>query len=170
MILHQQGPSYVLFNLASKPASAVCWEKLLTWNISPADFVKALLLLQPGAGGTCHMCCPCLWLWNAAVGRPASELQVVSWASRSIRRGLRRAFTPFGVFIPLGLSGLVWELVVGLFWRWNRIYSLGSNKDRRRRQIHGKAVLGSEAQTNVSIHAKFPSARFDTAKSNFVPV
>lgn len=85
MILHQQGPSYVLFNLASKPASAVCWDKLLTWNISLADFVKALLLLKLGTvEHATYAVLASSYKMLPLPGQPRN-CRLVSWVSRSIR-------------------------------------------------------------------------------------
>lgn len=74
--------------------------------------------MQPGAGGTCHMGCPCLWLWNAAVGRPASELQGgelgfqehPSWSAQSFHT-LWGVHSPGAQWARVGASGrLVLEM------------------------------------------------------------
>lgn len=110
MILHQQGPSYILFTLAGRPASAVFWDKLLTWNISLVDLVKALLLLQSGAVGRAA----CAVRLSGCTVLPLPGLpqncRLVSWGSRSIcgvsAAKMEELSQTLGYSFPWGLLGL----------------------------------------------------------------
>jgi len=72
----------------------------------------------------------------------------------------RGACAGFGVLVPVGLRpGEIWS---------GHLAAL--QQKREGKADHCEAALGSKGRTSVSTHAKFPSVRFDAAKSDFVPV
>lgn len=63
----------------------------------------------------------------------------------------------------MGLSGFRWKVVIVLLLKLSQIYPVCSAATKTGGKAdHCKKILSRKTLTNVSIHAKLPSIRFNT--------